>query len=307
MTGVSGVMYNGTDLRTLGLYTNGNKVFSSPEKNYTKISIPGRSGDLYIWDGTYKNIKVSYSSIILPTPIFNSTSFESKFRQNVTAIKTALLSANDYVKIEDTYNPNEFRLGVFEGPLDIDATLLSAGKATLTFNCRPERFIIDPSQYEVRECTEAASSIYKFDYKITNTTGFESKPIFILPTYNTKWNRLSFEFYNDPDMRGESFVPDLMHPLSRFRVELPETPANAVVIDCEKQDCYLTNYNFDSRNPADLISTWRSNNYINWNSNIEFYFDTDFPTIKYGDTYIKIDTYTESDKVMHVNYRGYYL
>ena len=175
MTGVSGVEYNGTDLRTFGLYTNGNKTFSSPEKNYTKISIPGRSGDLYIWDGTYKNVNVTYDTIILPSPIFNTTSFETKFRNNVTAIKSALLSANGYVRIEDTYNPDEYRLGVFTGPLDVDAVLLSAGKSKLTFNCRPERFL-KSGEYEIAlNYSDDNAGVANV---VQNQTSFSSSPIF---------------------------------------------------------------------------------------------------------------------------------
>ena len=191
MTGVSGIEYNGVDLRTFGLYANGDGAFSSPEKDYDKVSIPGRSGDLFIWNGKYNNVNGEYSTIILPTPIFNSTSFEEKFRTNVTNLKSTLLSPEGYVRIEDTYNPDEFRLGVFTGPLDVDAILLSAGKATLTFNCRPERFLKSGEE----EVIIAASSTNA----ITNPTYFTSKPKITIQTsgavsVSIKINNATFSF-----------------------------------------------------------------------------------------------------------------
>lgn len=190
MTGVSGISYNGTDLRTLGLYANGDKVFSSPEKSYRKVSIPGR-GDLFFWDGTYKNINVEYETILLPVPIFNSTSFEEKFKTNVASIRSTLLSAEGYVRIEDTYNPDEFRLGVFEGPLDVDAIYLQAGKARIRFNCKAERFL-KSGESEVTISSSSASAI-------TNPTLFESKPIITISTTSSvgvscKVNNSTFSF-----------------------------------------------------------------------------------------------------------------
>ena len=225
MTGVSGVSYNGVDLREYGLYTNGNKVFSSPKKNYTKVSVPGR-GDLFFWDGTYSNVDVEYSSILLPTPIFNSNSFESKFRNNTIDIKSVLLSAEGYVRIEDTYNPDEFRLGVFEGPLDIDAVLLSAGNATLKFNCKPERFLF--SGEEEIALTYSDGFIDRDYVSLSNPTSFISKPLITIKG-DGEWTFFFYKLYRES--------PDVVHRF-RFRVDGPEDDST-LYFDSELMDFYL--------------------------------------------------------------------
>ena len=52
----SKLIYNGIDLRQYGLYVSGDKTFNAPKKEYTKVSIPGRSGDLVISNGRYSNV-----------------------------------------------------------------------------------------------------------------------------------------------------------------------------------------------------------------------------------------------------------
>lgn len=206
------VIYNGTDLTTFGLYVSGDKTFDSPEKNYTKVSIPGRSGDLFIWDGTYKNVKLKYSSILI-----------EDFDNNAENLRNFLLSANGYVRLEDDYHPDEYRLAVYSGPLSFKPVRLLAGTTTLEFNCRPERFL---------KSGELVYSINSTPYQLVNPTLNPSYPLFEVQSCE------------------EELAIGIGAGSSLYAITV--TPRNySITIDCECMDCYKTS---DHSNANSLVT-----------------------------------------------------
>lgn len=98
-----------------------------------KISVPGRSGDLVIDTGAYGNY-------IQPYEIW----FRDKLRGTTRAARDIaqwLLSGVGYMRLEDTYDPEIFRLAMFTGPFDVENWMLTAGRATLEFDCQPQRWL----------------------------------------------------------------------------------------------------------------------------------------------------------------------
>lgn len=140
------ITFNGKNSLEFSLYVSGDKTFNSPEKDYTKVSVPGRSGDLVISNNRYKNINVVYSGIII-----------NDYSNNVEKIRDWLLSPDGYCRLEDTYHPDEFRLACFSGPIDFDTLLLEAGSTSLSFDCKPQRFL------------KSAENVYDYTY-ITDST-----------------------------------------------------------------------------------------------------------------------------------------
>lgn len=140
------ITFNGKNSLEFSLYVSGDKTFNSPEKDYTKVSVPGRSGDLVISNNRYKNINVVYNSIII-----------DDYSNNVEKIRDWLLSPDGYCRLEDTYHPDEFRLACFSGPIDFDTLLLEAGSTSLSFDCKPQRFL------------KSAENVYDYTY-ITDST-----------------------------------------------------------------------------------------------------------------------------------------
>lgn len=193
------LIFNGTDLRDYGLYVSGNKTFSSPTKEYTKVSIPGRSGDLVTFDGRYSNVTLTYDSILI-----------RDYEKNAAAIRSVLLSPEGYCRLEDSYHPDEYRMAVFEGPIDFESVYLEAGTTTLEFNCRPERFL---------KSGEIPIDITNGNY-IVNETLFSSKPIISIEGYGD----ITFEFEN-------------LHPVE-FNFNIPQLKTGSYFIDCEEMDCF---------------------------------------------------------------------
>lgn len=144
-----------------GVYITGEAVYNAPEKRVEFISVPGRSGDLVIDNGVYENIEVKY-----PAGVFGDD--QSDFASKVRAYRNALKSQSGYQRITDTYNPNEYRLGLFVDPFEVDVVQQSrAGEFDLEFNCQPFRYLTSG---------EAEQTIADGD-TITNPTLFGSKPL----------------------------------------------------------------------------------------------------------------------------------
>lgn len=123
--------FNGRCSKHFGLMITGAGAYNAPERDIENIAVAGRNGDLTRDNGRYKNIPVSYPAIVFPD-----------FAKNADAVRGWLLSAVGYQRLEDDYNPDYFRMAQFKGPISFDVTALSrAGETTLTFDCKPQRFL----------------------------------------------------------------------------------------------------------------------------------------------------------------------
>ena len=151
--------FDGKSSMDFGLYISGDQTFNGPERNVSKVSIPGRSGDLIFSDGSFKNTDYSYDCFI-------AYDLDHKARE----LRSWLLSRNGYCRLEDDYHPDEYRMAAFKGPIDFDVHLLTAGETTLTFDCKPQRYL--KSGDAVIPMTR-----YETQVNIFNPTYFDSKPI----------------------------------------------------------------------------------------------------------------------------------
>lgn len=122
----------GNDSRNYGVYISGAGVFNSPARALNLVDIPGRNGAVIL--NAYErfdNIEVTYPAFIY-----------SNFDANLANFRSLLSSSGNYRKITDSYHPNEYRLGVYVGGLDVTPTKrLEAGKFDIVFNCKPQRFL----------------------------------------------------------------------------------------------------------------------------------------------------------------------
>ena len=124
----------GTLLSTFGVYQSGNKTFASAEKDLEYIEIPGKSGDLVIDRNRFRNITREYDCFIVSAD-------EADFRTKIRNLADFLGSLRTYARIEDTYHPDEYVMGI---PEAVDPEVLEnlrGANFTLAFNCKPQRFI----------------------------------------------------------------------------------------------------------------------------------------------------------------------
>ena len=155
---VNSFTFNGVNSLTYGLYVSGDKTFNSAEKDYTKVSVPGRSGDLLLFNNRYKNVNTTYRGIVI-----------SDYERHTADIRAWLLSADGYCRLEDTYHPNEYRMASFAGPIEFDTMMLEAGETELVFDCKPQRWL--------KSGEEWITVNYGTIRSIFNPTLFSAKPI----------------------------------------------------------------------------------------------------------------------------------
>ena len=127
---------DGESSRTYGVYITGQAVYNAPQREVEMISVPGRNGQLALDKGRFENIEVTY-----PAGIYADT--EAEFAEAVSNFRNFLCSRDGYVRIEDEYNPNEYRMGVYKSGLEVTPAMLKAGEFEIIFDCKPQRWLTE--------------------------------------------------------------------------------------------------------------------------------------------------------------------
>lgn len=161
-----GLRFDDIDSKQYGVYITGEAVFDAPTRDVEMIEIPGRNGSYAFDKGRFNNIKVTY-----PAGIFGKD--ESEFAQAISEFRNALASKKGYCRLTDDYNPNEYRMGVYAGGLEVAPAQLKAGEFDITFNCKPQRFL---TSGEIR-------SLLPIRATLENPTLFDAKPLLELTGY----------------------------------------------------------------------------------------------------------------------------
>ena len=162
------LIFDGKYSRDYGVYITGEAVFNAPEREVEMISIPGRNGAFALDKGRFNNIEVTY-----PAGIFAGT--ENDFAEAISNFRNMLCSRKGYVRFEDEYNPNEYRMAVYKSGLEVEPAMLKAGQFNITFDCKPQRYLTDG---------ETAVSVSDGD-TLTNPTLFEAHPLIALTGYGS--------------------------------------------------------------------------------------------------------------------------
>ena len=128
------LIFDGEDSRSYGVYITGEAVYNAPERDVEMVTIPGRNGTYALDNGRFENIEVSY-----PAGIFADT--EADYREAISDFRNFLCSRKGYVRLQDEYNPNEYRMAVYKSGLEVEPAMLRAGEFKITFDCKPQRFL----------------------------------------------------------------------------------------------------------------------------------------------------------------------
>ena len=126
------------------------------------IPIPGRNGVIIREDGAYDTYSQTFQIW------FRNTLNRDTF-QTARDVAEWLLGASGFCRLEDTYEPEHFRLARFVGPLNVETVLKNHGRATLEFDVQPQRYL--KSGETPLTFTGGASAT------IMNPTQFEARPL----------------------------------------------------------------------------------------------------------------------------------
>lgn len=177
-----GLMFDGIDSRDFGIYITGEAVFNAPERDVEMIEIPGRNGAFALDKGRFSNITVTY-----PAGMFGDT--EADFAQGISDLRNALASRKGYCRLEDEYNPDEYRMAVYRSGLEVTPAQLKAGEFNITFDCQPQRYL-KSGQSEIAVSDGGT---------VTNPTYFDAHPLLRVKGYgdiNSNGDRITI--HNEP-------------------------------------------------------------------------------------------------------------
>lgn len=129
-----------------------------PSRKQEKVSVPGRNGDLIIEQDAFENVTQRYEIYI---------SAEKPRLPIIARRVVEWLCVSGYQRLEDSYFLDSYRLASFAGGLEIENILNRFGRATLEFDCKPQRFLHDGEE----TISFSAAGI------LVNPTLFKSAPL----------------------------------------------------------------------------------------------------------------------------------
>ena len=151
------LIYNGESSADYDLLVGAQNTFNAPKRSVTKYTIPGRNGDLIKDNGCFENISVPYTVVC-----------KSGFENLADSISAWLKSPTSYCRLEDSHHPEYYRMGLVTDAITYTTgTLNHSAKATVTFDCKPQKWLIEGERVE--KFTSAGI--------IFNPTEFASKPL----------------------------------------------------------------------------------------------------------------------------------
>ena len=161
--------FDGINSLEQGVFITGESVYNAPERDVESVEIAGRSGDYLLDKGRWKNIDVTYTC-----GCFGED--QDEFAKKIRNFRNLLASRYGYHRLVDSYNPEEYRLGVFKNPVDVDSqSMKRAGEFDVTFNCKPQRYLMSGETEQVVTSGE----------KLYNPTPFDSNPLLAVKGYGT--------------------------------------------------------------------------------------------------------------------------
>lgn len=190
-----------------------------PKRKYITQTVPGRSGDFYISEGedAFANYQEQYQVFL--------DAKAPGMPQVTRGLAEWLLRPIGYKRLEDSYDPDFYRMAVPVGGEEFINIFNEYGKGTLTFDCNPKRF------YKIGEKEIELSTRNTIIY---SPSSFKSHPIVKVYTTGTS---------GDDRVTAEIYITDKNGQTSTFRME---QVFGTITVDSERHTAVNaggTNYN----------------------------------------------------------------
>lgn len=223
------ITFGGVSSSTYGIEVETYPDYSVPEKKYEIIHVPGHNGDFLIDTGEYSNVIKKYSISLSNTEAFkvpdNDPNNYSVLRRNTTGTYSDICNRlsewlhrnNGYLRLSDDYDPAHFRYAVCTKEVGLTNIFNEGGKATIEFNCKPQRFL--------------------YYWKINDTTYWENSWI-TLSSNGTIINPTVFDSRPLIRITGSSGTVTITTSDSRTYPMVIASHSGQLYIDCDLMDCY---------------------------------------------------------------------
>ena len=154
---MSDFTFNGISASSMGLNIERRPRQYVPRKRLTTHQIPGRSGDLHEWDGSWENFAMLYECWFKSDPV----------AAQAHKIKTWLSTAPVGARLEDTYDEEIYYRATYIGGANIENIHDRYGRFTVSFDCAPQA------------CLKSGDSALTFESTgyIQNPTDFPAYPL----------------------------------------------------------------------------------------------------------------------------------
>lgn len=142
-----------------GVYLYSSSTLNASRRDAEGEAVVGKNGEVIRDNGRLENVPITYTGLIREDMV-----------SNLRGLKGFMLSRVGYCRLQDSFNPEEYRLAKFEEGFEVthDRTFNMA-KFPMVFNCRPERWLLEGEQ---------DVSISSSDTVLLNPTYFDAKPFF---------------------------------------------------------------------------------------------------------------------------------
>lgn len=154
------LVYGGEASDNFGMVVAEAPTFERATRKQTAYDVPGKNGSIIFQQDAWNDVQRSYK-------VWLTASEDDDLPTAVDAIEAWLNSQKGYTRLQDSFEPDVYRLAYYSGGVSIANKLMQYGEATLTFTCRPERFYLSGEQ---------PLNISNGD-KINNPTRFDAKPL----------------------------------------------------------------------------------------------------------------------------------
>lgn len=154
------LVYGGESSDDFGIVLSEAPAFERPTRKMSTYQVPGRNGAVVIPQDAWNDVTRSYK-------VWLADKADKDLVDVVNDFEAWLNSKSGYTRLEDSFEPDVYRLAYYSGGVSVSNSLMQYGEATIKFACRPERFYKDGEQ---------ALEVFGGS-KIANPTRFDSKPL----------------------------------------------------------------------------------------------------------------------------------
>ena len=180
---------------------------TKPQRKLDRYVVPGRNGDIIMMQDAWENVAQSYE-------IVAGAGEKHSFSGSLARVAEWLNGPSGYAELWDDFDPDHYRMAYFEGPFDAESLSIGRfGRAKITFNCKPQRYLI--TGRDSVEIDSTPATIY-------NPTVYASRPLIFVTR----------------SASGSGTVT-----IGETDVIITSIPENGLYIDCEEMHCYDVNGN----------------------------------------------------------------
>lgn len=151
-------VFDGKKSTDYGLYMASDPQAIHPARRGETFPIPGRNGVIVREDGSYDTYTQTYDVLL------DTKSMRVDVYQRARDVAAWLLGSRGFCRLEDSFEPDYFRLARCAEALSIEKRLARFGRTKINFDCQPQRYL------------KSGETSYKFS-AVNARLGIAVKPI----------------------------------------------------------------------------------------------------------------------------------